>query len=77
MIISHTKYGSIYTVLFTLWEKEFWGGGALNFFGGYVPQGFSKVGSTEQIFSCKKIGTWEQIFAKTSVFGAEILTKSE
>ena len=37
----------------------------------------SKVGSTEQIFFLKKLGSWEQIFGKISVFGAEILQKSE
>ena len=44
---------------------------------GYVLHKFSKVGSTEQIFFLKKTGSWEQFFVKISVFGAEILTKSE
>ena len=48
--------------------------GALSF-GGYMPHGFSKVGSTEWMFSLKTrdLGT---NFPQISVFGAEILSKS-
>ena len=53
------------------------GGVHSNFFGGYVLQGFSKVGSTEWIFFLKKLGSWEWIFAKISVLGAQILPKLE
>ena len=42
------------------------GGGHSNFFGGYVPHELSEVGSTE-------LGSRERLFAKMSVFGAEIL----
>ena len=36
----------------------------------------SRVNRTDFLLK-KKLGSWEQIFAKISVFGAEILSKSE
>ena len=38
------------------------------FLGGYVPQGFSQVGSAERIFFLRKLRSWEQSFAKISVW---------
>ena len=47
--------------------------GDSNIFGGYV----QKYGLQSGFFFLKKLEYWEQIFAKISVFGAEILPKSE
>ena len=48
------------------------GWGHYFFLGGYEPHWFSKVRSTE-----RKLRSWERIVAKISVFGAQILQKSE
>ena len=52
-------------------------GGALKFFWWVFAARVFKSRVYRTDFFLKRLGSWEQIFAKISVFGAEILPKSE